>query len=218
MSKDKNKEEFEDLLDMILFSMLAGKFQEEMTGEKFEDSLEDWDDVFPGYSEDYAYDKDGDDEDGDLIDTLYMSSDDIEKAFNKKEDYPTHEEIEDVFNKISEESFFSKLAEGGMKGIRHHEQEKSNNEMVNHPDHYNKTEIETMEKFILINHDRPDKIKGALEFNIIKYSDRVGEKDPTPEGIKQDNAKINFYLEVYELLFPEALEDINRYKVWKDSK
>lgn len=91
-------------------------------------------------------------------------------------------------------------------------------EMVNHPDHYNQTEIETMEKFILINHDRPDKIKGALEFNIIKYSDRVGKKDPTPEGIKEDNDKIKFYMDVYELMFPEALEDIKRYKVWKDSK
>lgn len=213
MSNQEEKEkELEALLDLVLFSMLADKFQDEMTGKSLEESLEDWDGPFIGYSENYK-----NDEDGDLLDTLYMSTDEIEKAFEKKEDYPTHEELEDIFSTMSEQSFFHKLSEGGLKGIRHHE-EKKKKEMVDHPDHYNQTEIETIEKFILINHDRPDKIKGALEFNIIKYSDRVGKKDSTPEGIKEDNAKINFYLDVYELLFPESLEDINRYRVWKQSK
>lgn len=212
MSDRGKDEELEEFMDLLLFSILAGKFQEEMTGKSFEDSLEDWDGVFPSFSEDYS-----DDEDGDLVDTLYMSSDDIEKAFTKKEDYPTHEELEDIFSKMSEQSFFKRLADGGMEGIRHHEKEKLK-EMVDHPDHYNQTEIETIEKFILINNDRPDKIKGALEFNIIKYSDRVGKKDSSPEGIKEDNAKINFYLDVYKLLFPEDLDGIELYRAWKNSK
>lgn len=212
MSDKSKDEELEEFMDLLLFSILADKFQEEMTGKSFEDSLEDWDGLFPSFSEDYS-----DDEDGDLVDTLYMSSDDIEKAFTKKEDYPSHEELEDIFSKMSEQSFFKKLADGGMEGIRHHEKEKLK-EMVDHPEHYNQTEIETIEKFILINNDRPDKIKGALEFNIIKYSDRVGKKDSSPEGIKEDNAKINFYLDVYKLLFPEDLDGIELYRAWKDSK
>lgn len=87
-------------------------------------------------------------------------------------------------------------------------------EMVNHPDHYNQGFIETMEKFLLFFHDNPDMIKGALLFNVLKYTDRAGHKG----NKEQDEKKFLFYLDVFETLFDEESELLNRYRVYKNSK
>lgn len=63
-------------------------------------------------------------------------------------------------------------------------------EMVNHPDHYNDTPIETIEMFYLLYHDRPEMIKGALLFNIFKYRDRYQKKNG-----QEDLNKMNWYLD-----------------------
>lgn len=89
---------------------------------------------------------------------------------------------------------------------------KTNNleSIVNHPSHYNDTSIETMEMFLLFFHNQPDMIKGALLFNIFKYRDRAGKKD-SPGDIE----KMNWYLDKFELLFPE---DFELYNIYHSSK
>lgn len=87
-------------------------------------------------------------------------------------------------------------------------------EMVDHPDHYNQGLLETMEKFLLYFHGNPDMIKGALLFNVLKYTDRAGHKGNKEE----DEKKALFYLDVFETLFDEEFELLGRYRVYKNSK
>lgn len=87
-------------------------------------------------------------------------------------------------------------------------------EAVHHPDHYNKGLMETMEKFLLMFHDRPDFVKGALLFNIMKYTDRA----PFKGKEKEDNDKGGFYLDVFETLFEEDAWMLNLYRVGKQNK
>ena len=84
-------------------------------------------------------------------------------------------------------------------------------EAVNHPDHYNKGILETMEKFILFFHDNPDMIKGALLFNVLKYTDRAEHKGKKEE----DEKKAMFYLDVFETLFEEEAQLYNLYRIFK---
>lgn len=81
---------------------------------------------------------------------------------------------------------------------------------VNHPLHYNSNEIETMEMILLMFHDKPDYIKGALLFNIFKYRDRLGKKDSPG-----DKEKMLWYLDKFELLFPD---DFELYSVYHSDK
>ena len=82
---------------------------------------------------------------------------------------------------------------------------------VNHPSHYNQGMLETMEKFFLMFHDNDDMIKGALLFNVLKYTDRAGHKDDK----EQDENKAKFYLDQLELLYPD---DIEKFMFYRDSK
>lgn len=84
-------------------------------------------------------------------------------------------------------------------------------EAVNHPEHYNKGILETMEKFILFFHDNPDMIKGALLFNVLKYTDRAEHKGKREE----DEKKAMFYLDVFETLFEEEAQLYNLYRIFK---
>lgn len=138
---------------------------------------------------------------GNVLDSEDENKNELENLFLDKES------LEELFKRPKQEN-----------NIITDNNKKNDKEMVNHPAHYNQSPIETMEKFILMNHDNPDKIKGALEFNIIKYTDRVGHKNSTREGIKEDNSKTKFYYELYELLFPESVSFIELYRVWKKSK
>lgn len=81
-------------------------------------------------------------------------------------------------------------------------------EMVNNPSHYNGTPIETMEMFYLAFGDRPDMIKGALLFNIMKYRDRAGRKDENPE---EDIEKMEWYLDQLVTHFPESADTYRFY-------
>lgn len=87
---------------------------------------------------------------------------------------------------------------------------KEDKEMVNHPDHYNTTPVETMEMFLLAFHDRPDMIKGALLFNIMKYRDRAEHKNG-----KEDIDKMNWYLNRFEELFEEDAKLFRYYNINK---
>lgn len=82
---------------------------------------------------------------------------------------------------------------------------------VNHPNHYNQTFLETMEKFLLMFHDNDDMIKGALLFNVLKYTDRAGHKDDK----EQDEAKAKFYLDQLEMLYPD---DVQHFIFYRDLK
>lgn len=70
---------------------------------------------------------------------------------------------------------------------------------VNNPSHYNDSEIETFELFLLMNASLPERIIGALNFNILKYRDRVKLKGHQAE----DTQKMMWYLSKMTLLFPE---------------
>ena len=87
-------------------------------------------------------------------------------------------------------------------------------EMVNHPDHYNRTSVETIEKFLLMTDGNEDMVKGALLFNILKYTDRAGHKG----DIEVDNKKAEFYLDLLEHLFPNELDHYRAYQSFKKSK
>ena len=88
---------------------------------------------------------------------------------------------------------------------------KEDKEAVKHPDHYNKGILETIEKFILFFHDNPDMIKGALLFNVLKYTDRAEHKGKKEE----DEKKAMFYLDVFETLFEEEAQLYNLYRIFK---
>lgn len=81
---------------------------------------------------------------------------------------------------------------------------------VNHPSHYNSNEIETMEMILLMFHGKPEYIKGALLFNIFKYRDRLGKKDSPG-----DREKMLWYLDKFELLFPD---DFELYSIYHSTK
>lgn len=81
-------------------------------------------------------------------------------------------------------------------------------EMVNNPDHYNDNPIETVEMFYLAFGDQPEKIKGALLFNIMKYRDRAGKKNKNSE---EDIKKMKWYLDQLETHFPESAETYSFY-------
>lgn len=85
---------------------------------------------------------------------------------------------------------------------------------VNHPSHYNATPVDTWEMFILANNDRPDYIKGALLFNIMKYKDRAGKKIDKEEDIK----KMLWHLERLETLFGEDTKLYDLYHLLKTTK
>ena len=85
---------------------------------------------------------------------------------------------------------------------------------VNHPSHYNQGMLETMEKFFLMFHNNDDMIKGALLFNVLKYTDRAGHKDDK----EQDENKAKFYLDQLELLYPDDIEKFMFYRDAKDLK
>ena len=84
-------------------------------------------------------------------------------------------------------------------------------EMVEHPDHYNQTPVETIEKFFLMTDGNEDMVKGALLFNILKYTDRAGHKG----DIEVDNKKAEFYLELLNHLFPVDYKNYSRYQSFK---
>lgn len=84
-------------------------------------------------------------------------------------------------------------------------------EMVNHPSHYNDSEIETFEMFILMHANQPEMIKGALLFNIFKYRDRAKLKGKHGEDVK----KMHWYLDKQTLLFPE---DTHLYEIYHQTK
>ena len=86
--------------------------------------------------------------------------------------------------------------------------------MVNYPPHYNETPIDTWEMFILMNHDRPDYIKGAFLFNLLKYKDRAGKKTDKEEDIK----KMLWHLERFETLFQESTVDYSMYHFLRTKK
>ena len=87
-------------------------------------------------------------------------------------------------------------------------------DMVNYPPHYNETPIDTWEMFILMNHDRPDYIKGAFLFNLLKYKDRAGKKTDKEEDIK----KMFWHLERFETLFQESTVDYSMYHFLRTKK
>lgn len=92
-----------------------------------------------------------------------------------------------------------------------HSLHREDKEAVKHPDHYNKGILETMEKFILFFHDNPDMIKGALLFNVLKYTDRAEHKGKKEE----DEKKAMFYLDVFETLFEDESQLYKLYRVFK---
>lgn len=87
-------------------------------------------------------------------------------------------------------------------------------DMVNNPPHYNDTPIDTWEMFILMHHDRPDYIKGALLFNLLKYKDRAGKKTDKDEDIE----KMLWHLERLETLFEDSATDYNLYHFLRTKK
>lgn len=95
--------------------------------------------------------------------------------------------------------------------FEHDNKEKFLKEAVNNPSHYNDSELETFEMFILMNTSRPEKIIGALEFNIFKYRDRAKLKGSESE----DNKKMMWYLSKMALLFPEEVRLYERYHLDK---
>lgn len=85
------------------------------------------------------------------------------------------------------------------------------NEQVNHPDHYNKTPVETLEQFFLMTSGNDDMVKGALLFNIMKYTSRAGHK-----GDKEtDNEKTEFYLDLLKHLYPGEYMNYRKYQSFK---
>lgn len=205
MRKEEDKDIVNELLKFVFSLTSSDEEEENVDDTEFLNMLEEFrlDNPFASDSEETSFE---------------LNSEDVNNLFGSPDDYPTAKEVEDKLMQsiISDDKNpFSGLMQSTLDGIKHHEEQK---EMVDHPDHYNQGPIETIEKFILFNIDNPDKIKGALEFNLLKYTDRVGHKHATPEGIKEDNSKTNFYYDLYELLFPESTENIDLYRIWKNSK
>lgn len=81
--------------------------------------------------------------------------------------------------------------------------ESGQDEQVHHPDHYNQSFLETIEKFLLFFGDNDDVIIGGLMFNVLKYTDRAGFKGGSEDSKKQDEEKALFYLDLLLTLFPD---------------
>lgn len=125
--------------------------------------------------------------------------------------YLTEENIDEVFKKKpvdKDEELPFDTHENPFEDIEKDTKKTKEGSAVNHPSHYNQTFLETMEKFLLIYADKPDYIKGAMLFNIIKYTDRAGHKDEK----KQDEEKAEFYLNVLKDLFPEDTLFYEKYR------
>ena len=123
-----------------------------------------------------------------------------------------HPETEEYSFRLKEgEAFLPKKLEEPEEEYR---EEESINKEVEHPDHYNRTPVETMEKFFLMTDGNEYMIKGALLFNILKYTDRAGHKG----DIEVDNKKAKFYLDLLEHLFPHDFEHYRVYQSFKKSK
>lgn len=137
----------------------------------------------------------------------------LNSIFDIDKKFPESENIFDFTNKLNSKSITidtKKINNEITKDLFNNFSSnlKTNNleSIVNHPSHYNDTSIETMEMFLLFFHNQPDMIKGALLFNIFKYRDRTGKKDSLG-----DIEKMNWYLDKFELLFPEDFELYNIY-------
>lgn len=124
------------------------------------------------------------------------------------------EDVEEYSADTTDPSFYQNLTDSAQAGIDLHEERKTIKEKVDHPDHYNNTAIETMEKILLIFAGQPERIKGALLYNIIKYTDRAGLKGTK----KEDEEKTEFFYTMYKKLFPEDMREIETYRDWRDSK
>lgn len=110
-----------------------------------------------------------------------------------------------AYNSLSHSSLFPKH--------ENKEEQEEAYEHVDHPSHYNDSEIETFEMFLLFYHNQPDYIRGALIFNIFKYRDRIGKKNSP-----NDDEKMNWYLDKFEMLFPEYAELFALYRSQKENK
>lgn len=79
-------------------------------------------------------------------------------------------------------------------------------EMVNHPQHYNSTSIETIEKMRRIWGNE----KTALwcEMTAFKYRDRIGNKPDNP--VEQEIGKIKWYEETARLLYEAIQMEYNK--------
>lgn len=126
---------------------------------------------------------------------------------NKDENKRTDDIVFNIkaYNSLSHSNLFPKH--------ENKEEQEETYEHVNHPNHYNNVEIETFEMFLLFYHNQPDYIKGALIFNIFKYRDRIGKKDSP-----NDNEKMNWYLDKFEMLFPEDAELFAIYRSDKENR
>ena len=148
------------------------------------------------------------------IDNKIPESEDI---FNIDKKTPKSEDIYDFTNKLNSKSIAintknisSEITKDLFNNFSNNLKTNNLESIVNHPSHYNDTSIETMEMFLLFFHNQPDMIKGALLFNIFKYRDRAGKKN-SPGDIE----KMNWYLDKFELLFPE---DFELYDIYHSSK
>lgn len=112
--------------------------------------------------------------------------------------------------KFSDEEI-NKLREPKERALLEKINEKEEKDMVNHPEHYNKGMLETLEKFMLFFHATPDMIKGALLFNVLRYTDRAEHK----WNKEEDESKAKFYLDVFETLFEEEARYYNLYRTFK---
>lgn len=93
------------------------------------------------------------------------------------------------------------------------QEQKPDLDMVKHPSHYEDQPIETMEMFLLHYHDRPDFVKGALLFNVHKYSSRASKKNG-----QEDIDKMFWYLGLFEQLFPESMKMVEGFKAFKQKE
>lgn len=85
---------------------------------------------------------------------------------------------------------------------------KEDEDMVNSPSHYNQMSLETIEKFLVLYGDNPDYVKGAIMYNIVKYTDRAPYK-----GTKeQDEEKVEYFIDLFTDLFPGEAEMYNKYR------
>lgn len=174
-------------------------------------------DIFGEYDEDNFIDDLFFEEDESPVksEVLYLDEDKIDEIFKKKPEEDEEDIVFDSLEGLMEHLNTMDLDDRGFKFELKNETESEEpkertkeSSAVNHPNHYNQTFLETMEKFLLIYADKPDYIKGAMLFNIIKYTDRAGHKDDK----KQDEKKAEFYLNVLKNLFPKDVEFYNKYR------
>lgn len=137
-----------------------------------------------------------------LLETLVFTKDSVDVTYN-------HEEGSYTFKTEAILPTSTDVGEFTPKKLKDETVEK-----VKHPSHYNQTPVETMEKFFLLTNGNDDMVKGALLFNIVKYTDRAGHKD----DIETENGKISFYLDLLNHLYPTDYENYRRYQEFKKNK